>query len=471
MTGTPARSGGCTRSCSTGRCSPRSPGCTATRPGSARPTPAPAWQALGFDDPAGALRHLEALANGVSRRAAIQRTLLPAMLGWFADAADPDAGLLSFRLVSEKLGSTPWYLRLLRDEGAAAERLAHLLACSRYVADLFGRAPESIAMLADDAELVPAYEGRARPTGCSPWSNATTRGSRPWPPPAGCGGRSCCASPAPTCWGWSTPRRVGRALADSAGATVGAALRVAVRKVEVERRGRLPVRIGIIAMGRLGGHEQGYGSDADVLFVHDPLPGVPDDVAAAAAHAVAEELRRLLQLPAQDPPLLVDADLRPEGRQGPLTRSLAAYREYYARWSHVWEAQALLRAAHLAGDPLLTKAFLELDRPGALARGRPRRRGRAARSGGSSRGSRPSGCPAAPTRWTTSSSGRAACPTSSGPSSCCSCSTPTPCRGCGRPAPSAGSLAAAQDAELVDAVGRGYPVRRPGSSRPGRATR
>jgi glutamate-ammonia-ligase adenylyltransferase len=156
---------------------------------------------------------------------------------------------------------------------------------------------------------------------------------------------------------------VGRALADSAGATVGAALRVAVRKVEVERRGELPVRLGIIAMGRLGGHEQGYGSDADVLFVHDPLPGVADDVAAAAAHAVAEETRRMLQLPAQDPPLLVDADLRPEGRQGPLTRSLAAYREYYARWSHVWEAQALLRAAHLAGDPLLTKAFLDLVAP------------------------------------------------------------------------------------------------------------
>jgi glutamate-ammonia-ligase adenylyltransferase len=116
-------------------------------------------------------------------------------------------------------------------------------------------------------------------------------------------------------------------------------------------------------MGRLGGHEQGYGSDADVLFVHEPLPGVPDDVAASAAHAVAEETRRLLQLPAQDPPLLVDADLRPEGRQGPLTRSLAAYREYYARWSHVWEAQALLRAAHLAGDPLLTKAFLDMVEP------------------------------------------------------------------------------------------------------------
>ncbi|MDX6211476.1 MAG: [glutamine synthetase] adenylyltransferase / [glutamine synthetase]-adenylyl-L-tyrosine, partial [Frankiales bacterium] len=319
-------------------------------------------QALGFDDPAGALRHLEALANGVSRRAAIQRTLLPAMLGWFADAADPDAGLLAFRLVSEKLGSTPWYLRLLRDEGAAAERLAHLLASSRYVADMFGRAPESIAMLADDNELVPRTRAQLdervlavveRNDG---WESAVAaaRGVRRQELL-----RIACAD----LLGLVEPEVVGRALADSAGATVGAALRVAMRKVEVERRGRVPVRIGIIAMGRLGGHEQGYGSDADVLFVHDPLAGVPDDVAAAAAQAVAEELRRLLLLPGQDPPLLVDADLRPEGRQGPLTRSLAAYREYYSRWSHVWEAQALLRAAHLAGDPGLTGEFLDQIAP------------------------------------------------------------------------------------------------------------
>src|SRR5581483_8353355 len=67
-------------------------------------------EALGYVDPAGALRHIEALTAGMSRRAAIQRTLLPVMLGWFADAAQPDAGLLAFRQVSDALGTTPWYL-------------------------------------------------------------------------------------------------------------------------------------------------------------------------------------------------------------------------------------------------------------------------------------------------------------------------------------------------------------------------
>src|SRR5215470_5039170 len=124
----------------------------------ARLTPAEArarLEALGYVDPAGALRHIDALTSGVSRRAAIQRTLLPVLLGWFADAAEPDAGLLAFRQVSEALGSSPWYLRLLRDETKAAERMAHVLASSRYAAGLLLRAPEAVAIFGNDAELVP----------------------------------------------------------------------------------------------------------------------------------------------------------------------------------------------------------------------------------------------------------------------------------------------------------------------------
>jgi len=312
---------------------------------------------LGFSNPASALRHLQALTEGVSRRAAIQQTLLPAMLGWFADAADPDAGLLSFRQVSDALGSTPWYLRLLRDEGTAAERLARLLASSRYVADLLGRAPEAVRMLASDDELLPrsrlaleqAFVAVARRRDDWEASVAAVRGLRRQELL-----RVACGD----LLGLLDAASVGRALSDIAAATVAAALEVAARKVEVERRAPLPVRLAVIAMGRLGGGEQGYGSDADVLFVHDPLPGVPDAEAAEVARDIANELRRLLALPAPDPPLLVDADLRPEGRQGPLTRSLASYAAYYARWSHVWEAQALLRAEHLAGDAELSARFL-----------------------------------------------------------------------------------------------------------------
>ena len=111
--------------------------------------------ALGYADPAGALANIEALTTGVSRRAAIQRTLLPVMLGWFADAPDPDAGLLAFRRVSDALGSTPWYLRSLRDEGEAAWRLARVLSSGGYVPDLLLRDPEAVTLLGDTSALLP----------------------------------------------------------------------------------------------------------------------------------------------------------------------------------------------------------------------------------------------------------------------------------------------------------------------------
>ena len=107
-------------------------------------------EALGYTDPESALRHLEALTSGLSRRAAIQRTLLPVMLSWFADAPDPDGGLLAFRQVSDSLGDTHWYLRLLRDEGAAAQHLALVLASGRYAAELV---PAGARVGRDDGRL------------------------------------------------------------------------------------------------------------------------------------------------------------------------------------------------------------------------------------------------------------------------------------------------------------------------------
>ncbi|HYT10185.1 MAG TPA: bifunctional [glutamine synthetase] adenylyltransferase/[glutamine synthetase]-adenylyl-L-tyrosine phosphorylase, partial [Mycobacteriales bacterium] len=112
-------------------------------------------EALGFGDPGGALRHISALTAGVSRRAAIQRALLPVVLQALADAPDPDGGLLAYRTVSDALGTTPWFLRFLRDEGQVVERLAQLLGTSRYVAELLERAPEALRLLGDDAELRP----------------------------------------------------------------------------------------------------------------------------------------------------------------------------------------------------------------------------------------------------------------------------------------------------------------------------
>ncbi|MDX6251613.1 MAG: [glutamine synthetase] adenylyltransferase / [glutamine synthetase]-adenylyl-L-tyrosine [Kribbellaceae bacterium] len=316
--------------------------------------------ALGYDDPASALRHIEALSEGVSRRSSIQRALLPAMLGWFAESPDPDAGLLAFRTISDALGATPWYLRQLRDEGASAERLAHLLASGRYAVDLLQRAPEATAMLADERELTP----RSADSLLAEMSAAARRQDQPEAAVAAIRAvrrRELFRVAAADLSELVDVEQVGEALTTISVATLTASLAVARRAVAKGQPE--PTKMAIVAMGRFGGHELSYGSDADVMFVHDPLPGASEKAATDFATQVATEVRRLLALPGADPALVVDADLRPEGRQGPLVRTLASYASYYARWSAVWEAQALLRADPLCGDPELCEAFRELIDP------------------------------------------------------------------------------------------------------------
>jgi glutamate-ammonia-ligase adenylyltransferase len=333
---------------------------------------------LGFADPAGALRHLQALTGGVSRTAAIQRTLLPVLLSEFADAPEPDRGLLNYRQVSDKLGSTPWYLRLLRDGGPVARRLARVLSSSRYAADLLARDPEALRLLAEENELVPrprevlregflaAAARHADPVEATRAVRALRRRELVRVACADVLCRAGSLAPTPTrpdgdgrrVPSLSDVATVGTALSDVADATLAAALRAA----RATQPGPPGLRFAVIGMGRLGGYESNYLSDADVLFVYDAPAGTGDS-AATAAHAVAEELRRLLGMPAPDPPLGVDADLRPEGRQGPLVRSLAAYAQYYARWSRVWEAQALLRARFVCGDADLGTEFAAMVDP------------------------------------------------------------------------------------------------------------
>jgi glutamate-ammonia-ligase adenylyltransferase len=119
-----------------------------------------------------------------------------------------------------------------------------------------------------------------------------------------------------------------------------------------------PGVIAVIGMGRLGGQELGYGSDADVMFVCEPAPGVDETRAIKWSVTVAEQLRALVGAPSDDPPLEIDAGLRPEGRSGPLVRTLASYTAYYAQWAQPWEIQALLRARPVAGDPGLGGRFM-----------------------------------------------------------------------------------------------------------------
>ncbi|WP_347350565.1 bifunctional [glutamine synthetase] adenylyltransferase/[glutamine synthetase]-adenylyl-L-tyrosine phosphorylase [Intrasporangium sp.] len=317
--------------------------------------------ALGFRDPAGAMRHIEALTTGVSRRAAIQRTLLPVMLGWFADEADPDAGLLAFRRVSENLGTTHWYLKMLRDEGRAAEQLAHVLARSRLAADLLIASPESVRILGERDGLVP----RPRAATAARMRAAVARreaADEAMPAVRAIRRHELLRTMFADLTGRLETTQVGQALTDLAAATIEVTLEVATAAV-VARDGPFGADLLVVGMGSLGGAELGYSSDADVMYVLGLHPGADEAVAQGRATAVVKEMARLLSGAGPDPAMTLDADLRPEGRTGPLVRSIAAYRSYYQRWALTWEFQALLRAAPIAGPPTLAQEFLQLIEP------------------------------------------------------------------------------------------------------------
>ncbi|NPD06635.1 bifunctional [glutamine synthetase] adenylyltransferase/[glutamine synthetase]-adenylyl-L-tyrosine phosphorylase [Nocardioides sp. zg-1308] len=317
--------------------------------------------ALGYADPRAALRHLEALTSGVSRTSDIQRTLLPVLLEWFADSPDPDAGLFGFRRISESLGRSPWYLTMLRDEGEVAQRLAHLLGTSRYATDLLEREPQGVKMLGESLEPLSAeaalteMQALVERAGSAEAAVGAVRAVRR---------RELLRIASGELLAGTDVAVVGRGLSRLTDATLQATLDVATESVRRQRGlEAAPTRIAVVAMGRYGGFELSYGSDADVMFVHEPVAGVEAQVATSFAQAVVSELRRLLSLPASDPPLEVDADLRPEGRNGPMVRTVESYAAYYAKWSHVWEFQALLRADPVAGDEGLRRRFTELIDP------------------------------------------------------------------------------------------------------------
>jgi glutamate-ammonia-ligase adenylyltransferase len=313
--------------------------------------------ALGFASPEGALNHIQALTAGVSRRAAIQGALLPVLLDLFAHTPDPDGGLLSYRKMSETLATTPWYLRLLRDEGAVVQRRAQLLGMSKMVPDMVARAPEVLRLLADTDELAhrdPADVASSLRNAVSRHRSMTSAISAARSLRRHELARVACAD----LLGLMDTGDVCKALSSVWVAVLQSALAAAIRAKAVELDGWPKANIAIIGMGRLGGAELGYGSDADVMFVCEAVDGAGDDEAVKFASSVAEAMRRQLGAPSQDPPLEVDVGLRPQGRQGPLVRTLDSYIAYYRQWSEIWEAQALLRAEFVAGDPSVGTRFM-----------------------------------------------------------------------------------------------------------------
>jgi [glutamine synthetase] adenylyltransferase / [glutamine synthetase]-adenylyl-L-tyrosine phosphorylase len=314
--------------------------------------------ALGYEGPQSALTHLAALTGSSGRRGRVQQVLLPTLLDWLSDTPDPDAGLLAYRRISEALSEQRWFLSTLRDEGAVAKRLMRVLGTSAFVPDLLMRAPEVIQQYADGPQgpklLEVEPEGMARALVAS-----AGRAADPMRAIAAARTlrrRELARIASADLLGMLDVTDVCTALTSVWVAVLQAALEAVIR-ANTPPAGP-PARIAVIGMGRLGGGELGYGSDADVMFVCEPNDGVDESVAVKWSVTIAEQVRALLGTPSADPPLEVDANLRPEGRSGALVRTLGSYEAYYAQWAQPWEIQALLRAHTVAGDDDLGHRFL-----------------------------------------------------------------------------------------------------------------
>ncbi len=307
-------------------------------------------RAIGFHDPRGALHHIAALTGGVSRRATIQRNLLPVMLQWFADGADPDYGLLAFRRLSEDLGESYWFLRMLRDSSGAAQRLTSVLSGSRFVGALLERIPEAAAWLENEDELQPRSQAMlveeanatvARHEGDEDGAALALRTARR---------REILRLALAAILGLVSVEELGRGLA----AVTTAVLSGMLRLVHPFGDG---IEFGIVAMGRYGGEELGFGSDADVMYVYRAA-GATDEEAQQRAEHIVRSLSRLTE--DLRVPLDLDIGLRPEGKNGAIVRSIESYRAYYERWSLTWEAQALLRSRRVVGDVGVLAEFEKL---------------------------------------------------------------------------------------------------------------
>ncbi|MGP5260087.1 bifunctional [glutamine synthetase] adenylyltransferase/[glutamine synthetase]-adenylyl-L-tyrosine phosphorylase [Brachybacterium paraconglomeratum] len=347
--------------------------------------------AIGYRDPGRALAHISSLTEGISRRARIQRQLLPAMLEWFADGIDPDLGLLAFRRLSDEIGSAHWYMGLLRDSGLAAKRLTRVLAASRYVGEELERIPEAVRWLARDEQLRPlsrdvlGREFLAVITRVDTVEEArdVLRRTR---------SRELLRIALAHLTDVASAAEVACALTDLAEAVLEAGLLVAYHVVARERKvvgeeaepldgvdevdettaqelrerrsdpaRALGVELAIIAQGSFGAREMGYSSDADVQFIAVDRGAGSDTV--EITNAVATQIQKILNAPVARSDMKVSADLRPEGKVGPLTRTAESWIDYLRRDAETWEKQALLRARVVVSSEALGERLTEeMDR-------------------------------------------------------------------------------------------------------------
>jgi glutamate-ammonia-ligase adenylyltransferase len=301
-------------------------------------------EAFGFADAERTRQALQELTRGLTRSSRLMHQMLPLLLGWLSDAPDPDGGLLSLRTLVDDPHRADLLVSRFRDSPETARRICVLLGTSRLIATGLHHHPDLIDDLASDPSE--GLSDRLKVNSALDWRPGPTERTGALRRFKEAEELRIAAADVLDLFGPDAVEVVGSRLSNLAEAVLRAALETVAS----------PVPLAVIAMGRLGGGELSYASDLDVLVVYDGT--TPAD--AAMAETAAEELMRVVKgsTPAERVYLL-DADLRPEGRQGPLARSVSGYATYYGRWAATWERQALLRARPVAGDAEVGRRFME----------------------------------------------------------------------------------------------------------------
>jgi [glutamine synthetase] adenylyltransferase / [glutamine synthetase]-adenylyl-L-tyrosine phosphorylase len=265
---------------------------------------------LGFANPAGASRRFERLVAPDARVGRVLAHVFPVVAPALALAADPDGALVRFERVVDGLRRNDSAADALLADVEAAPRLARTVAGSAWASDALAARPDvALHVISPAAGPESPEEGLLRAVADH------AEGRLPVPDS-------------------------GRALSRVAGTAIAEAVDEAAPHVP----------IAVIGLGKLGSEELNFASDLDVVFVYDGEGAAAFEEARRAAEAILDGIRARGFEP--------DPDLRPEGRNGPLARSMAAYLEYWERWGQTWEFQSLLKARAVAGDELLGKRFV-----------------------------------------------------------------------------------------------------------------
>jgi glutamate-ammonia-ligase adenylyltransferase len=282
-----------------------------------------------------------------------------------AAVADPDLALSGLARLFAATDSPDALRTELRGEQDFRDRLTAVLGVSAGLADHLARHPEDCAVLRGTVSRPGPAELRedmltavgAIPADAIGAENPVACGTEPTATLAAAYRRRLLHLAARDMTGVTTVDAVAEELADIAAAVLEAAL--AVARAELSPKA-VPCRLAVLAMGKCGGRELNYASDVDVIFVAEPVKDEDETAALATASKLAAGLIGVCARSTPEGSIFpVDPNLRPEGRAGPLVRTLASHRAYYERWAKTWEFQALLKARPVAGDMTLGQAYAD----------------------------------------------------------------------------------------------------------------